>query len=239
MLTQVYLLFLSLLPAVLFMGLLRSRVVVHSTSEPYFAALAFAGGVIVAPITFFIFVALSWIPGLEAINDPMSYSLHERVLLSLMIIAPLEDVFKFWPVVMISLYRSKQFRPVDAVTCAGAAGLGFAAMENWYAMYSIGGPDYGRVLVIPFIHMLLTGVAGSGLAVYISKKRGASVLAWSLLAAVLLHGMYDTVEMIGGWVHFVLLPMVAILYYRLSTDLNRLGRMSNKKQGLIAGHRVV
>ena len=223
---QVYLLLLSLIPAALFLGLIRSRVPVHSTTEPFFAGLAFAGGVIVAPITFFIFEGLSLIHGLEALNNPMAYPDYERIILSFTLIAPFEEMFKFWPVVLISLYRAGQFRPVDAVACAGASGLGFAAMENWYAMYSIGGPDYGRVLVIPFIHMLLTGVVGSGMAVYLARKKGITALVWSLAAAILLHGLYDTVELVGGWIHFILLPVVAVLYYRLSTDLNRMGRLS-------------
>jgi len=230
MLSQLYLLFLSLVPAGLFLGLIRSRVPTHSTSEPYFAALAFLGGVIVAPLTFFLFVSLSWVHGLEALNDPMAYPIHERILLSFTIIAPIEEAFKFWPVVLISRYRAGLFRPVDAITCAAASGLGFAAMENWYAMYSIGGADYGRVLVIPFIHMLLTATAGHGLAM-VKRGKGMRVMAWFLFVAILLHGLYDSIETIGGWVHFILLPIVAILYYRLSTDLNRVGRMSKRKDG--------
>lgn len=226
MMSQLYLLLLSLVPAGLFLGLIRSRVPTHSTSEPYFAVLSFMGGMIIAPITFFLFVMLSWVHGMEALNNLMAYPVNERIILSFTIIAPIEEFFKFWPVVLISRYRAGHFRPVDAITCAAASGLGFAAMENWYAMYSIGGADYGRVMVIPFIHMLLTAVSGHGLAMSLKRGKGVAVIAWFLLAAILLHGMYDSIETIDGWIHFILLPIVAVLYYRLSTELNRMGRMA-------------
>jgi len=239
MFTNLYLLVLSLLPAGLFLGLIRSRVPIKSTSEPYFAALTFIGGMVVAPISFFLFVMLSWIHGLEALNAPMAYPIHERAILSFFVISPLEEVLKIWPVILMLQYRKGSFRPVDAISCAAASGLGFAAMENWYAMYSIGGADYGRILVIPFIHMLLTAVSGHGLAISLKRGKGLGVFAWFLLAAILLHGLYDSVEMIGGWVHFVLLPVVAVLYYRLSTDLNILGRIVQRKQKKVFGSRVI
>ena len=231
--TEIAALAISLITPLLFLGLIRSRVKEHSTSEPYLALISFAAGMVMGAIAFFWFQLIGNIPGLKGLNNPIKIDIVERMVLSFTIIAPWEEMFKALPAVALYTYKNKlnnigQFRPVDGIVYTVASGLGFSAMENWYAMYSIGSIDPGRILLIPFVHMLLSGIVGRGLATSIEKKGYWLPLAAALFEASLVHGFYDYIEMIGGLLHLVLLPILFVFYYLLSEDLHKMGSLRPK-----------
>ena len=86
-------------------------------------------------------------------------------------------------------------------------------------------PDLGRVLVVPFIHMLLSGIVGRGLAISIQRAFDPKPVAAGLAEAIVIHGFYDSAQLIGGTLHWLLLPIIVTLYYLLTTDLHRLARL--------------
>ncbi len=98
--------------------------------------------------------------------------------------------------VRIFAYRSKHFdEPYDGIMYCVAASLGFAAIENLgYVMeYGIGTGVLRMFTAVPG-HAMMGVVMGYfvGLAKYREHKaHGARTLAIGLLAAILIHGLYD------------------------------------------------
>ena len=116
-------------------------------------------------------------------------------------IALVEELAKYW-VVRQKVLNDKEFdEPIDAVLYMIIAALGFAAAENILILSSLG-PTFlfGNVLTVSvlrfwgatFLHALASGTIGYFLALsFFETKRRGRLLSYGVIAATLLHGLYN------------------------------------------------
>jgi RsiW-degrading membrane proteinase PrsW (M82 family) len=115
-----------------------------------------------------------------------------------LIVGPLEEIAKFMAVRGF-MYRHREFdEPIDAIVYAGAASLGFASVENLLYVLDLHGGISVRwdvlgiraLLSLPG-HVAFAATWGYALA---RVRFGRWRRAWpALIAASLLHGLYDFV----------------------------------------------
>ncbi|MGQ9778532.1 MAG: PrsW family intramembrane metalloprotease [Bacillota bacterium] len=99
---------------------------------------------------------------------------------------------------LLATRRWREFdEPLDGILYGITVGLGFAALENWlYA--ALRGPAVGllRALFTPLAHATFTGWLGYFIT--LAKFRGRrGALIGGFLLAVLLHGAYDFLLLVG------------------------------------------
>lgn len=171
----------------------------------------------------------------------------------------IEEVGKLLGVIMIALIAPYAFtRLLDGLTYGMMVGLGFAVIENiGFTLSAIASTDggsgeavsatlqtlfYRGVLISPWSHMVYTGVAGVGVAYYLTRTdRGRGhrlAVAIGLFAvAVAFHALNNVFvplgEAVGGLagigiglvapilLGFVLLALLIVLYRRLRRDEHR------------------
>ena len=226
LLANLKLLLISLLPALILLGLHRSSSDLRKKTNPLVALSCFFLGMVSGAVAFFVFEGMSCLPGLQVLDNPLILPINLRVQISLIIIGPWEELLKIAPIVFLYTSKELPLTPVDAIIDAASAGLGFGAVENWYAMFNTGSADFGRMFVVPFIHMLLSGIVGRGLAISLEKKSTLPLIA-GVLEAIVVHGFYDTAQMGGTLLHYIFLPVVLVLYYLFTKDLHRHARLSS------------
>jgi RsiW-degrading membrane proteinase PrsW (M82 family) len=107
-------------------------------------------------------------------------------------IGAIEETCKFLPLALF-IYSKRYFNEhTDGIIYFALAGLGFGLPENiLYTLQFGAGAGFGRLILTPFFHAAITGMVGYFLAK--QKLAGKNPLAiWPyLLAAILLHGVYD------------------------------------------------
>ncbi len=158
--------------------------------------ITFFMGVALAPIVIFIEMAIS-----KTLNFWTVIPL-EGVLM--FIIAPLVEEAAKYGVVHLSLNKNPVLdEPVDCMIYVIVAALGFAAVENVFAIFSfisIGAPGYFgdafnfmsmRFISAVALHGLASGIAGYYFARFYFTKRNPLLIIWGLFLASLLHGIYN------------------------------------------------
>ncbi|MBO0774965.1 MAG: PrsW family intramembrane metalloprotease [Actinobacteria bacterium] len=107
--------------------------------------------------------------------------------------------------------------PTDGIVYAAMVGLGFAMMENiGYYIDALVRPHAGgtallgvtfvfRGLLAPFAHPVFTSMTGIGAAYAATHRRGGWAVAVGLVAAMLLHGLWNGLSVFG-------LPGIAVGY---------------------------
>jgi len=143
-------------------------------------------------------------------------------------VALTEEVFKLLPVLWIAFRDAEFDEPMDGIVYAVAAALGFATVENaLYAMHL--GPRllFFRAFTTTLAHVGFAGVVGFGLgqARFAARRKAATVLA-ALLAAVALHGLYDSLlafsvapgspESVGRWAVALVIPALLVLLWAVT-----------------------
>ena len=128
-----------------------------------------------------------------------------------------EELFKFL-VLRGWVWRQKDFdEPMDGIVYGAAASLGFAALEN--VLYvSDGGFGVATLRALSAVpcHALTGVVMGyfAGRAKFGPKDQQFGLLAKGVGAAILLHGVYDTLLLSGtGWAFAALPVLLAQLYW--------------------------
>lgn len=104
----------------------------------------------------------------------------------------IEEVCKFLPLALY-IYRKPYFNErTDGVIYFALAGLGFGLPENLLYTLQFGSQTgVGRVLLTPFFHAAITGMIGYYLAGRKLADRPLFSIWPVLLAAMVLHGLYD------------------------------------------------
>lgn len=109
-----------------------------------------------------------------------------------MAVGVIEEACKFLPLALC-IYRKSHFNELtDGVIYFALAGLGFGLPEN--ILYSIGfgsGTGLLRIVLTPFFHAATTAFIGYYLIRCKIYKQRLGLAATALVAAMLLHGIYD------------------------------------------------
>jgi RsiW-degrading membrane proteinase PrsW (M82 family) len=153
-------------------------------------------------------------------------------LATFLIVAPVEEGFKFLAVYFVSL-RSPQFtRIIDGAKYGIAAALGFASAENaLYLFTSLNQLDL-NTFVSTFLlrfalsspaHLFYSGLFGYylGKAQFTRYGRGR-LIATGLTLAILTHGLYDFVlfSRVGFYAIFLLVALFGALYFVFKSPEN-------------------
>ena len=146
---------------------------------------------------------------------------------SLFVIGPVEEVAKLF-VLWLFMYNRAEFdRPVDGLTFACAVGLGFASVENWYAM-SESGEDWARAILLPFLHPLFSSLWGVGLAYakFGKSLRYRNFVFVCLPLSFIYHGLFDYVVLSEEVSPLFVMPLVVFLWFFVASSLRFLNRSS-------------
>lgn len=128
-------------------------------------------------------------------------------------IASVEELAKF-AAVRILAYRSPQFdEAMDGIIFGIAAAMGFATVENIGYVFELGaGVGILRAFVSVPAHAFYGAIMGYYLAE--AKIRRRPLLAvWGLVAAMLLHALFDTLAMRAGLFALIVLPALIWFIY--------------------------
>lgn len=181
-------------------------------------AVAFAAGIVAAAGAFFVFEGLAAFPAYRPLVEGQVPGGDDMTLFLLAVVGPVEECAKLAAVTIA--FRSRRLGPHEPVVMMAAAALGFAAAENWYAMYAVGGPDAGRAAIVPFMHLLFSSFTGWGLARSAAAGGRPGPVYLGLALASAYHGVFNVLEFRGGWWHFGTMPIVVLLWYFLTRNLN-------------------
>jgi len=112
------------------------------------------------------------------------------------LVGPLEEGAKFG-VASLTVFRFREFdEPFDGIVYAAMVAIGFATLENLLYAPHLGAVEQAaRALASPLTHALFAAVWGFGVARgRFAATSAVARLAWpagGLLAAMVLHGLYD------------------------------------------------
>jgi len=205
----------SFVPPILFLVFLAEQTGRSFRHQKGNISFCFSLGMFFAALAFFIFEHLENIRVYEPLVA-MRGTEEEQGLFFFLVVAPIEEVLKLAGATLTLFLRPKGLSYRDAPVLVTASAAGFAASENFYAMWAGQGPDVGRAMVVPFVHILFSSFSGYGL-VMSQQKRGAMYLGLSL--AIVYHGLYNFLEYRAGLWHFLVLPLVLLLYLFMMRSL--------------------
>jgi RsiW-degrading membrane proteinase PrsW (M82 family) len=136
--------------------------------------------------------------------------------------------------VLVWLLRRRRLEldgPTDGITYATLVGLGFAMMENiGYYINALVQPEFGGVrllgytfvvrgLLSPLLHPMFTSMTGLGAAYAASHKRSNGALITGWCGAMLLHGMWNSLDSAGAAGMLVGYGLMAVVFISLVTVL--------------------
>jgi RsiW-degrading membrane proteinase PrsW (M82 family) len=132
---------------------------------------------------------------------------------SFLSIAPVEELCKLVPVLLVAWKNHNFNEENDGIVYAGASALGFALIENVFYVLSKGWA-VGVMRAVSSIPLhCFTGVV---MGYYLGRARfnprlQHRLIATGLLWAYLAHGLYDTLCFSGSYLALLLLPMIAAI----------------------------
>ncbi len=149
-----------------------------------------------------------------------------------LIVGPVEEVFKWLAVYLVSM-RSTQFtRVIDGVKFGVAVGLGFAAAENALYLFStLKTLDLNsfvstfllRFAISTLAHVLYTGISGYYIGKAQFQRYGRFKLyAIGLVIAIITHGLFDFVlfSKVGFYAIILLALMFGVVFNKLRSPEN-------------------
>lgn len=138
-----------------------------------------------------------------------------------------EELWKGLAFVIIVLWHHDLDEPLDGLIYGGAAGLGFAAVENGYYQVFYREPEtlVVRAFTATLCHVACTGVLGCALGM----MRFSKPLAWpgwilgGVLAATFFHGTYDLfLFRQGPWIWLSLMVVLPTMLWRFAVRMHRM-----------------
>lgn len=180
--------------------------------------------------------------GLELAVDyffPYSHSTSFFVIAfsALFIVAPIEEILKFF-VVKEKIYENPAFdEPLDGVIYAVVAALGFASLENILVIFSEG-PDaiILRFATATLMHAIASGIAGYHLGLLkfgpkqknFTHRQKRNFMIRGLAIAIILHGVYNIVAGTKTALTISLIAMIIIaMYFMLSRGIKELKKIKD------------
>ena len=213
----------SLVPALLLLIIIYTRTP-DPRENPVHVALTFASGMVSAAASYFVFHGLELISVYNTLMQGVFTDELETGAFTLLVIGPVEETMKLGAVVATACTLGFVHHPAEALIFSSAAALGFATAENWYAMWATGGPDFGRAILVPLLHVLFSSFSGWGIARSYEKKGASWPVLLGLSLAAAYHGLYNYLEFRGGLWRYLTLPLVAGLYLFFSRTLGALSQ---------------
>src|SRR3984885_2352534 len=132
-------------------------------------------------------------------------------------------------ILIILLWRRRQELdgPTDGIIYAAMVGLGFAMTENLgYYIDALVRPEVGGVKLLgmtfvlrgvlsPFAHPIFTSMTGIGVAYAATHRHGRWAIGVGLLAAMLLHGLWNALTALGLAGLAIAYPVLACVFIGL------------------------
>ena len=178
--------------------------------------------------------------GLELAVDyffPYSRSTNFLVIVfsALFVVAPIEEILKYF-VVKEKIYESAAFdEPVDGIIYAVVAALGFASLENILVVFSEGQDAIIlRFATATLMHAITSGIVGYHLGLLkfgekqkkYSAKKKKYFIAQGLAIAIILHGVYNIIAGTRTALTISLVAMIIIvMYLMLSRSIKELKKI--------------
>ena len=186
---------------------------------------AYGAGILSGPLS----LALYWgiertgfYADLEAIDVVPDW---KKFLYAVCAIGLVEEVSKLLACIAVVRLRSVRIdEPATAMVYAVATALGFASIENAYFMFHVEEPVWGRAITLPFNHVLFSSFWGVGLGLAMVERRGPLLVLEGLSLAVLYHGLYDYILLADETPHWLVAPLVLVLWLFVSLAIRRLLR---------------
>jgi len=161
------------------------------------------------------------------------------ILSSLFIVAPVEELLKFF-IVKEKIYHHKAFdEPIDGVIYAVVAALGFASLENILVIFSEGhNAIILRFATATLMHAITSGIVGYYLGLLkfgqeqrkYSKAKKRNFIIQGLVIATLLHGLYNIVASTNTSLTIILIAsIIIIMYFMLSRGIKELKTIKIQK----------
>ena len=138
-----------------------------------------------------------------------------------LIIALLEELFKYLAVKNFVLSHSELDEPIDIMLYLIISALGFAALENLLVLSPIGKTfdfsesltlSFSRFIGATFLHTLASGALGFFLALsFYFQKNQKKLFLLGLFVAIALHGLYNFAIMEMGRIWDSLIPLMILI----------------------------
>jgi len=166
----------------------------------------------------------------------MEISFTLSAVICFLVLAPIEEFFKY-SVVKVFIYPKEQFdEPMDGVVYMAAAAVGFSAITN--VMYLVQNPDNTSIvgilrgiLATP-AHVIFSGFIGVQLGkakFTASYLQAGSRIVKGFVIAILLHGLYNTL-IFSKILTFAAIPLLVVAGYFLLRQINQLNEVSPFKK---------
>lgn len=167
------------------------------------------------------YLSLALYQSLEYFNlrmDAYALAKHSQLHLFLfcsLIIGPIEELAKFVPFVLIFIHLKHFDEPIDGVVYASFIALGFALHETKiylpHLSYETG---LARSITSPLLHAIFASIWGYAYGFAdIKKKNRFKLCALGLLAAMLIHGVFDFFSLLVSPLANILPPLIIVVLW--------------------------
>lgn len=167
-------------------------------------------------------------------NYSSSLNLGVIAVSTLFVIAPVEELLKYFVIKEIIVRNPEFDEPLDAIIYAIVAALGFATFEN-ILVATTGGQEaiVLRFATATLLHAIASGIVGYHLAVYTFGKETErkGVVAQGILIAIVIHALYN---IIASTDTPFTMPLIAVLlitmFVLLSKGMKEIRKLGAKKR---------
>ncbi len=217
-------------PSLAWLGLFSLRGEPRSSAGLPHLLLAFGGGLLAGPASVLLFRALGQVAfyggfaGLDQLPDLV------KLAVSVAGIGFVEEAAKC--LICLAILRAEEVRgapPTRAIALGIAVSLGFATIENWYAMAIDGEASLARAVVHPVVHVLVSGLWAVALGVAQTGRSARLLVVTGLALAVVAHGLYDYALLADTVSDLWILPLAFGLWVFLSIGLEEVRSLSRPR----------
>ncbi len=156
--------------------------------------LVFGGGLLAGPLSLALYEGIAHITFYRGLGALEYVPDIHKLLYSIFAIGLIEEVSKL--LVCAWFLRRRELttrRPIDGIVYGSAVALGFATIENWYAMLRDGEPEWSRLVTLPFMHVLFSALWGVAIGHSLPTRSARGLVSLGLVLAIVFHGLYDYV----------------------------------------------
>lgn len=194
--------------------------------------LAFGGGLIAGPLSLALYEGIAHVAFYRGL-DALEYvpDIH-KLIYAIFAIGLIEEVSKI--LVCTWFLRRRELttrRPIDGIVYSSAVALGFATIENWYAMVKSGDPEWSRVITLPFMHVLFSALWGVAVGHSLPKRAARGLVSLGLVLSIVFHGIYDYILLSSVASDAMMLLLVLFLWVWMSSAAREAAVLAAREQG--------